>query len=125
MGGTSKPTPKPTVLLKSDCVDIYPGSVTHSGMILAINGVKRGSVNLNIILQSYVQTQEKVKRDSRTLASLPIHGKFFLLPRDTKSRRPVTINSPLRMMLSGRLLGACPCVESPCELTGQTLLIAP
>lgn len=53
-------------------------------MILAINGVKRGSVNPNIILQSYVQTQEEVKRDSRTRASLRIPRKFLLLSQGHK-----------------------------------------
>lgn len=70
---------KSMVLLKSDCLDIYSGSVTHLGMILTINGVEWGFMNPNIILQSYVQTQEKVKRVSRAQTSLLIHRKFFLL----------------------------------------------
>jgi hypothetical protein len=118
-------TPRsPQLRLKSDCLDIYPGSATRLGMVLTYYQWSKAGLHesQHYLIALYSNTGES--RDSRARISLMIHRKLSSFAGTKSTRIQSPIYSPLSGMLSGSLLGVCPCVKSPCEPTGKKLLIA-
>lgn len=118
---TSKPR-SPQLRLKSDCLDIYSGSATHLGMVLTY--YQRSKVGLHESQHYLRELYSNTGENSRARISLMIYRKLSSFAGTKSTCIQSSIYSPLSGMLSGSLLGVCPCVKSPCELTGEKLLIA-